>query len=259
MEIEHLMLNKDIIKEYINISPKPEIFLFESIDSTNSEAKRRIVNGFTEDAVFVAKHQTAGRGRCGKSFYSPANSGLYFSALLHPDTDIEDTVSITTAAAVVVANVIEKQTKKHPKIKWVNDIFIDNKKVCGILAEAISDFKIGKTKVVIIGIGINLTTENFPDDISQTAGNVGEISDINLLVAELFCGLKDICAQLKDKSFMDSYREKSLVLGKRVSFSKNGIDYSATALDILNDGSLKVLTENGETMYLNSGEVSVRL
>ncbi len=252
-------LSKTKIEEYLPNGENTEIYVFDTIDSTNSEAKRRINHGFTSDGIFIAEHQTEGRGRRGKSFFSPANSGLYFTALLHPHTSIEDTVGITAATAVVVTEVLENTTKKHPKIKWVNDIFIDNKKVCGILVEAVSDFEANINKAVIIGIGINLTTEDFPEDIKETAGNIGTMPDKNLLSAELFKGLKSICKELPERKFMDKYREKSLILNKTITFCRNGINYTATATDILNDGSLKVYTDTGEALYLNSGEISIKL
>ncbi len=251
-------LSEEKILEYLSDS-NTEVYVFDSIDSTNSEAKRRINCGLETDGIFVAEHQTNGRGRIGKSFYSPENSGLYFTAVLHPNTTIENTVGITAASAVVVAEILEKLTKKHPKIKWVNDIFIDNKKVCGILVESISDFTENISRAVIIGIGINLTTVDFPEDIKSIAGNIGVMPDKNLLSAELFMGLKNICKDLEERKFMDTYREKSLVLGKNITFCRNGINYTATALDILNDGSLKVITHENEIIYLNGGEMSIKL
>lgn len=251
-------LSKTKIEEYLSNCGNTQVFVFESIDSTNSEAKRRINEGFASDGIFVAEHQTKGRGRQGKSFFSPAESGIYFTAVLHPNTSIEDTVGMTAAAAVVVTDVLERITNKHPMIKWVNDIFIDGKKVCGILAEAVSDFESNINKAVIVGIGINLTTDAFPEEISQTAGNIGTMPDKNLLSAELFMGLKAICSDLTERRFMDTYRNRSMVLGKTVTFSRNDIDYYATALDILKDGSLKVITDRGEELLLNSGEISIR-
>ncbi len=252
-------LSADKIQELLPKKDNVKIFVFQSIDSTNSEAKRHINNGLTDDAIFVAEHQTAGRGRSGKSFFSPSESGLYFTAVLHPNTSIEDTVGITAATAVVVTEILEKTTKKHPKIKWVNDIFVDGRKVCGILAEAISDFESNVNKAVIIGIGINLTTTDFPDEIKQIAGNIGANIDKNYLSAELFNGLKNVCKDLQSKNFMKVYREKSLVIGKNISFTRNGIEYTATAMDISDDGSLKVIADNGDILHLNSGEISIRI
>ncbi len=258
-----LLENSDVISEYgirafLEDGEDLEIMVFKSIDSTNNEAKREIANGLTKDAVFVANEQTSGRGRRGKNFYSPEKSGLYFTAVLHPEATLNDSVGITALTAVIVADVIAEITKKHPKIKWVNDIFIDNKKVCGILTEAVSDFEANRVQAVIVGIGINLTTHIFPDEICDIAGSVGEINRC-YLAAEIFKRLKAGCESLGERKFMDDYRKYSLVIGNEVEFSRNGRDYIATARDISDDGSLLVTTEDGEEIALNSGEISVRL
>ncbi len=251
------IISEKEIREYLN-NDEIEIFLFDSIDSTNNEAKRKIKNGLKNDAIFIAREQTAGRGRQGKSFYSPLDSGFYFTAVLHPENNIEEIVGITTAAAVVVVDALKNQTKKHPKIKWVNDIYIDEKKVCGILAESVFDFEKGKSDAVIIGIGINLTTEIFPDEISSIAGSIGSAINKSLLAAELFKGLKNICSDLVQRKFMEDYRRYSMILGREIRFFKNGANHKAIATDITHSGELKVITEKGEEMLLNSGEISIK-
>lgn len=236
-----------------------EIRVFKSIDSTNTEAKRAVSNGMEANAIFAAEEQTAGRGRRGKSFYSPSRSGLYFSCVLHPAVSLSDSALLTSAAAVAVCEAVEKATKKHPQIKWVNDIFIDKRKVCGILTEAVSDFESGTVQAVIIGIGINLTTEQFPEELKSIAASVGSQIDRCRLTADIYSRLKELCDKLPDKGFMDEYRKRSLVLGNKISFSRNGTEYTADALKIHDDGGLEVLTENGETLILNSGEISIKL
>lgn len=248
-------ISAEIIRKYLN-NNDAEIKVFDCIDSTNSEAKRAVEAGLCRDAIFVAEKQTAGRGRCGKSFYSPSGTGLYFTAVLHPETGLGDATGITAAAAVAVADIIVEETKKDPKIKWVNDIFIGKKKVCGILAEAVadSDFSV---KALIVGIGINLTTEVFPEELADIAASVGEI-DRNKLAGKIFVKLKQFCDALPCRSFMEDYRRYSLILGKTITFSRNGIDYTAEAENISDDGSLEVVTDKGEKMLLNSGEISIK-
>ncbi len=236
-----------------------EVRVFKTIDSTNSEAKRAITNGLTADAIFIADEQTSGRGRRGRSFYSPKTSGLYFSCVLHPTVSLAESTLLTAAAAVAVCESIEEITKKHPKIKWVNDIFIDRKKVCGILTEAVSDFESGRVQAVIVGIGINLTTEYFPDEINQIAASVGQNINRNYLSAIVFKKLKAFCDSLPEKGFMEEYRKRSLVLGETVYFTRNGIDYTAKAEEILDDGGLAVTTDDNERIVLQSGEISVKL
>lgn len=233
--------------------------VFQSIDSTNTEAKRAVANGLTENALFVANEQTAGRGRRGRSFYSPKEHGIYFSCVLHPEVSLADSTAITSACAVAVCESLRQITKKDPKIKWVNDIFIEGYKVCGILTEAISDFESGRVQAVIVGIGINLTNEAFPDELKDIASSVGVRVDRCALVADIYSRLKALCDGLPDRSFMDRYRNYSLVLGRTVCFNRNGQDYQATARAIHDNGELEVITDSGETMLLNSGEISVKL
>ncbi len=248
------------IKAYFNENESPYIEIFDTIDSTSNEAKRAIERGLKSEAIFISRHQTAGRGRHGKSFYSPDGSGLYFSVVLHPEIPLNKAIMLTVAAAVATREIVEKQTKKHPMIKWVNDIFIDNKKVCGILAEAVNDYEKGIIKSAVIGIGINITTEGFPKELDGIASSLGKDIDRNETVAFIFKRLKDICKDLENnKSFIDEYRKHSLVIGKNISFVRNGIDHKAKAVDISDNGELLVITEEGEEMLLNSGEISIRL
>lgn len=235
-----------------------EIKVYKTIDSTSSEAKRAIGN-LSGNAIFAAEEQTAGRGRHGKSFYSPKQSGLYFSCVLHPEVKLSDAPAITSACAVAVCEAIELATKKHPQIKWVNDIFIDDRKVCGILTEAVSDFETQTVQAVIVGIGINLTTEDFPQELAEIATSLGTKTDRCKLIADVYSRLNALCDALPDKSFMREYRARSLVLGRDIRFTRNSIDYTAKAVAIHDDGGLEVLTESGETIVLNSGEISIRL
>ncbi len=239
-------------------SKNVDISVFDEIDSTSSEAKRRTADGFCSYAIIAANGQTAGRGRQGKSFYSPKSRGLYFSIILNPEISLSDATGVTAATAVAVCEVLEEATKKDPKIKWVNDIFIDGKKVCGILTEAVTDFDPMQVKAVIIGIGINLTTEDFPDEIKEIATSVGMPLDRCKIIAEIFEKVKSLCDRLPDRSFMSKYREKSLVIERKISFERNGEKRTALVTDILDDGRLEI-TIGGKKEYLHSGEISIRL
>lgn len=252
------MLSEGAIRAYLNDN-EIDIRVFQTIDSTNTEAKRALTGGLVGNALFVADEQTAGRGRRGRSFYSPKTHGIYFSCVFHPEVSLADSTAITSACAVAVCDSLKNATKKDPKIKWVNDIFIDNLKVCGILTEAISDFESGRVESVIVGIGINLTTEEFPDELKGIASSVGEELDRCALVADIYLRLKALCDALPDKSFMDKYRDYSLVLGKTVNFTRNGTDHQAKAVSINDNGELTVICDSGEEMILNSGEISVKL
>ncbi len=257
LDMECDIISEYGIRAYLGEDQDMEIKTFKTIDSTNSEAKRAISSGSTSEGIFAADHQTEGRGRRGKSFYSPEKSGLYFTMVLHPQTGIADATGITAAAAVATVEVIRQETKKDPKIKWVNDIFIENKKVCGILTEAIADFESDRVEAVIVGIGINLTTDHFPAELENIAGNAGKMNRCKI-AALIFRKLKEYCDALPKREFMEKYRKYSLVLGKEITFIRNGINYSATAENILDDGSLEVVTDRGERMVLSSGEISIK-
>lgn len=235
--------------------------VFKSIDSTNNEAKRAIAEGLCGEAIFASEEQTAGRGRRGRSFFSPNGSGLYFTAVLRTDAELSDATAVTTAAAVATADAIGKLTSHAPKIKWVNDVLIDGKKVCGILTEAVTDLESGGVQALIVGIGINLSTARFPEELKDIAGNIGSADKVirNKLTAEIFTNLKAFCEKLPDRGYMARYRELSAVIGKEIYFERDGVRRNATALDILDDGGLKCRLEDGGTMILRSGEISIRL
>lgn len=217
------------------------IYIYDSIDSTNTECKR--INSSLPFAV-LADSQTAGRGRQGKSFFSPSGTGLYLSIAIKSDNT---TQLITLFSAVAVCRAIETVYSVSPKIKWVNDIYLRNKKVCGILCE--------KTEVgIIIGIGINCSTDNFPESISSTAGSLSNNALLrNILAAEV---IKNML--LFNGDFLDEYRRRSFLTGKEIYFTKNGYKNCATVCGIDDAGNLLIEYFDGKKDKLNSGEVQIK-
>lgn len=237
-----------------------KVSILESVDSTNNEAKRRLAVPGAERELIIAIKQTAGRGRMGRGFYSPADTGLYMSLLLRRDSDFSDAVYFTTAASVAVARAIEKLCDKRPTIKWVNDLYLDGSKICGILTEAVSDFETGLISGVVIGIGVNLKTTDFPEDIRRRATALGDSAPGRCELAAGICAeLLSIIDALPDTSFLTDYRERSLVLGKYVDFTRNGETKTALAVDIDDRGGLIVKFDDGRTETLSSGEISLRV
>ena len=236
-----------------------EIHFFDSVDSTNSEAKRMLAAGLNRRAFIFSNEQTAGRGRCGRDFFSPKNTGLYYSFVFHPKKSFSDAVFITTAAAVSVVRAIEKISLLKPEIKWVNDIYIQNKKVCGILSEAVTDFESGEVHSIIVGIGINFNTGLFPKELKSVAASLNDdsLTRASLLQA-LAIELIKVSEELKNPDILNDYISHSLVLGKDITFIKNGESHSGKALRIDENGALIVQTEKGEEK-LTSGEISLRL
>lgn len=246
-------------EEYKNIP----ITVYKTIESTNSEAKLLAVQNAEHGTIVVSEEQTKGRGRFGRDFFSPSDSGIYMSIILKPKLNMENAVLITTAAAVAICDAIEKFTNKVSRIKWVNDIFIGDRKVCGILTEAVTNFESGMMESVIVGIGINVKTKNedFPLELQDTAGSIFNDDDTfirNQLAAEIINNVLKISMTIEDKSFMQIYKERSLILGEQILYKKNNNWYEGQALDIDDFGGLVVYTSDGQKITLNSGEVSIK-
>lgn len=232
-----------------------KIICLDETDSTNSYAKRIAGDSDCGALLITADRQTAGRGRQGKHFYSPAGTGIYMSLVVHPNSLLQSAVSATTAAAVAVCRAIERLSDIRPQIKWVNDVYCGGSKVCGILTEAVSDFELGIVTSVIIGIGINISTADFPAE----AGNAGSLN-ADIRRADLIAATAD---ELLDivfgdyADFIEYYRSHSMLLGKKISFMQGGKITPATAVAIDEKGGLVVETEDGARQTLRSGEISI--
>lgn len=235
------------------------------LDSTNTECKRRVIEGAPHGLTILAEEQTAGRGRLGRDFYSPAKTGIYMSILVHPSMDGSDAMLLTTAASVAVCRGLTKVLPVELQIKWVNDIYLNGKKVCGILTEAISNFEMGKIDAVIVGIGINYRTEEFPEDIKDRAGAVETTSDIprNQLVAAVLNAFWEIYEHIEDREFIKEYRQRSMVLGKDIRILEKGQWKEAKAVDVNDDGGLVIQIDNSDgsigQRVLQTGEITLRL
>lgn len=248
------LISEQSIKSYLKHNI--DVIYYPSVDSTNNCCKRLLADGREGIFLVTADEQTAGRGRQGKSFYSPPLTGIYFSVVIRPHTSLHNAVTATTAAAVSVCRAIEKITDKNPKIKWVNDVYLDNKKICGILTEAITNFEDGTVDSVIVGIGINIKTTCFPDDVTA-AGNLNTDISRSRLIAAVTDELLEIAGN-GYKSFIDYYRNHSLVIGEKIKFIQNAKVTPALAVAIDETGGLEVELENGEHTVLRSGEISIR-
>lgn len=238
------------------------IIPFETTDSTNTQAKLYCGqfkdSGITSPVLFTANHQNGGKGRLGRSFYSPADTGLYMSLLIKADEIESDIVCVTTATAVCVADAIKKLCNITVRIKWVNDIYIDNKKVCGILCEAVTNPDTMKIEYIIIGIGVNVSTDFFPKEIKDIATSLPKNTNKNKLCAYITDNIIEELSHISDRTFIEKYKELSLVLGKEITYTEMDETKVATAIDIDNNGGLVIETENG-IKTLSTGEITVRL
>ena len=233
--------------------------VLDSVDSTNTEAKRRIAAGLHTPLLLLARTQTAGRGRLGRSFCSPEGAGLYMSWVLHPNCPPTEALSLTSAAAVAVAGAVEALTPLQPKIKWVNDVYIREKKVSGILTEGVTDPISGLLRSVVVGIGINCTHAAFPPEVASIATSLadeGGAVDPNLLAAEVNDRLLSLYRELPRKTWLPLYRERSLLTGKRVYWQKGNERGEGIVLGIGDHGELILSTASGN-LPLTSGEVSI--
>ena len=172
-------LSQEGIRLFLD-DPKVKIDIYDELESTNQTAKKEAMMGEAGHGAFViARSQTAGRGRRGREFYSPADTGLYMSVILKPQGTIHDSLLITTAAAVAVYRAVAQICGIQLDIKWVNDLFYKGKKVCGILTEAVTDFESGNIEFVVVGMGLNLylDQENMPAELRNIAGALYETKE----------------------------------------------------------------------------------
>jgi len=247
-------LSKKFIKD--RIPANYIIELKKKVSSTNLIMKEKAQTGAEEFSVIIADEQTAGRGRLGRNFHSPKGTGIYMSILLTPEKD-RNPLLITVDTAVCVARVLEKITGDKALIKWVNDIYINGKKVCGILAERVED-------KIVLGIGINVFSPKggFPDDIKDRAGALFETKERYIkekVITELLNEFYIIYMNPAREELLAEYKKRSMVTGKNILILRNGGEEEAVVIDINDDYSLLVKKENGEIENLNTGDVSIKI
>ncbi len=254
------IITEDGIRAYLSQKLSTgAVHIYQTIDSTNEEAKRLLLKGAPHNTIILANEQTAGKGRLGRTFYSPAHTGIYLTLIIKPNLHITDAVLLTTTVAVAVCKAIELLTNKQPQIKWVNDIYLGDKKIGGILTEASTNFENGKVEHVIIGIGLNVKTENFPDELEDIADSLQTNScSRNQLAAEIINQLTELYEQSHRESIIEQYKLRSNVLGRQIQFTQNGQTKKAVAIDIDASGGLIVELEDKSYHTLNSGEITIR-
>ena len=228
-------------------------------DSTNTQAKKLAADKAPHGTLLLAEEQTAGRGRSGKSFFSPHGEGLYMSVVLKPRAGMDLPQMITVAAAVAVCGAIEKLTGLEPRIKWVNDVYLNGKKICGILSEAVTDFESGGIESIVVGVGVDCTIkqESLPTELRSIVGSLGGAVSRSRLAALIAEGILDSFDDLKSEKVMYEYRKRSLMQGKKIAFTRGIESLCAEVTGISDSGALLVRLENGENAALTSGEVTL--
>ena len=263
------MIGNDYLKKRLPV----RVEIFDVIDSSNEEAKRQIKNKIDDEFLIIAREQTAGKGRKGRNFYSPSNTGIYMTFTHFCDTPINDGIKVTVASSVFVRRAINKVIGIDSSIKWVNDLYYNDRKVCGILCGAILKNTFDNDKnAIIVGIGINLSTSDFPEDISGKAGsllekceidkiknsNNGDASFEEMIIAEITEMLIEFFKTNDLKDYMDEYKEASMVLGKSVTLNDaKGVFAKGVIKDFDDNGAIVLEGEDGKTQIIDSGEISL--
>lgn len=233
---------------------------YKHIDSTSLAARRYAAKKPSLPLLIIADFQSEGRGRMGRSFFSPEGTGLYATLLLDAsDCPISSVVGITSAAAVAVSLAIENVTGIECGIKWVNDIYLRGKKIAGILTEAFAE---GDSRFLSIGVGINVCTDNFPKELMKTAASIGADESVRReLALEVCLSIFEAYEKIKrgDASFMEEYRKRSVIIGKEISFFENGRQLDGVAEYVDDEGGLRVVLKDGEKKVLRSGEITLKI
>lgn len=241
-----------------------QIYEYEEIDSTNLCAARLAEEGAEHGTLVTAQSQTAGRGRRGRGWESPAGENIYMSLILRPNLPPAKAPMLTLLMAQSAAQALEETVTDRVRIKWPNDLVIGKKKICGILTEMkLHGMEMGH---VIIGVGINVNRDTFPEEIRSTAtslkletGRHIDCRKVTARIAEQFERNYEMFLEIQNLSFMrEEYNRRLVNNGKQVRILEPGNEYEATAHGINDAGELLVEKENGETEAVFSGEVSVR-
>ena len=259
------MLMKEQILSYLPPTHpwKNRIHWFDTLDSTNNQAKLMARDGAPHGTVLIADHQTNGRGRMGRDFHSPAGSGLYLSLILRPDAPPEQWMHLTCAVAVAACRAIENCCGLLPGIKWTNDLVWNRRKLGGILTELVTS---PQSTAAIIGIGINLsqTTADFPPQLQSFAGSLSmfcqEPPCREKLAAKLIQQLQQMDRILltEKASILDFYRKNCITLGADISIVQGNTVRHGHALTVDVQGALVVRFPDGHQESVNSGEISIR-
>lgn len=265
-EITADILTAERVRQYLPLGlPIAALSVLGTVPSTNTALKEAAAAGAPAGTVLIAAAQTNGRGRRGRSFYSPGGTGLYISVLLRPDFAPEMAIRITTAAAVAAARAIGEIAGKDALIKWVNDLYLDGRKIAGILTESALSADGERLDYAVLGIGVNVTEPDggFPEEIRQIAGALLDepIPDGRAKIAAAFLSQFFRIYETigTDTAYMDEYRRRCFVIGSPITVHRGGTQYPAEAVGVNDDGTLAVRLPDGTTDTLSSGEISVRV
>ncbi len=254
----------DIVKHLGGHPWSDSIQYYDQVSSTNAMLQQQAMAGAPAGTVIIADSQTGGKGRLGRSFHSPAGSGIYMSVLLRPGCEPEKIMHLTCAVAVAACKAAENITGLRLQVKWVNDLVVQGKKAGGILTALSVDQKTGLVDWAIVGIGINCNTAAFPPELQEIATSLSTLSghsiDREMLAAELVIQLHAMSEGLirDQNAIMEDYRKRSAVIGQSVWLIRGDQRRNARILGIDDSGGLCVQLADGSREIINSGEISLR-
>ncbi|MGQ7379074.1 bifunctional biotin--[acetyl-CoA-carboxylase] ligase/biotin operon repressor BirA [Streptococcus suis] len=246
------LLLPDLIAEEIQLP----VHLKADSDSTQLDAKQGIEMGHSSPALYLAPHQNKAKGRFGRPFYASKSGGIYMSLRLSPNVPFLEFKPYTILAAAAVVKAIQSLCDLDVQIKWVNDIYLGQKKVAGILTEAISSMENQRVTDVIIGVGINVHIDDFPKELQQSAGNLFD-DQPPFTRNQLITAIWKAFLETDEKELIALYKEKSLVVGQQVSFIENQVEFKGTAIAVTDTGNLVIQLDNGKAKIISSGEISL--
>ncbi|MDR3296265.1 MAG: biotin--[acetyl-CoA-carboxylase] ligase [Clostridiales Family XIII bacterium] len=249
------------IAPYLDSSLAGRIHIFDAVDSTNLTAREMLLSGAPPGTVILAEEQRRGRGRLGRDFFSPRTDSLYCSFILTPPAGFREAQMVTVAASVAVCWAAEKWTGCQCEIKWVNDIFVGGKKICGILTEASADLEGGGVESLILGVGVNINMgeADFPEALRAAAGALSLPPGLRCrFAAELIRQVFAFCDGA-GQPCIDEYRARSCVVGKNIYVIQGDQKKEAEAVGINDSGNLLVRYPDGRTETLYAGEISIRV
>lgn len=224
--------------------------------STQLDARIGISQGLTAPRLYLASHQTAAVGRFGRSFFTSPQGGIYMSLHLKPNLRHAQLPPYTMMVAASIVKAVDKLCGRFCGIKWVNDIYVGQKKIAGVLTEAITSVETGLVTDVIIGVGLNFHITDFPNELRDRAGTLFT-EQPPIFRYQLITEIWNIFLNTDDQELVAYYKEKSLVLGREIAFFEQGQAVTATAIDLTDKGELVVQLASGETAVLHGGEISL--
>ena len=257
------VLTQESVRNVLADTHIAAVYVLESVDSTNNEAKRQAQKGAPHNSVFVAEEQTGGKGRLGRVWKSPAGSGLWFTLLLRPLVPPEQVTCLTLLAGMAVSRAIRELSGLDAQIKWPNDVVLGGPKLCGILTEMAAEVE--RIEYVGVGIGVNVNTESFPEEIAFKATSLllatGKRWNRAQLLKAILLEMETLLQRQENgeiEQILKEYQGECVTIGRKVSVQRGNIRLSGIAEGITDTGELLVRQSNGSILTINSGEVSVQ-